>query len=93
MKGAARLQFEDGVVEMKLGDFINIPAFYVFPKGAQKQPALLHLHGGGQRVFLHEVAKNSVMPHLGLPARIRCIKGASCFRKPTKHGNYVNLMS
>lgn len=27
LKGAARLQFEDGMVEMKLGDFINIPAF------------------------------------------------------------------
>ena len=26
LKGAARLQFEDGVVEMKLGDFVNIPA-------------------------------------------------------------------
>jgi cupin 2 domain-containing protein len=27
LKGAARLQFEDGTVEMKVGDFINIPAF------------------------------------------------------------------
>jgi cupin 2 domain-containing protein len=27
LKGAARLQFEDGTVEMKPGDFINIPAF------------------------------------------------------------------
>ena len=27
LKGAARLQFEDGVIEMKVGDFINIPAF------------------------------------------------------------------
>ena len=26
LKGAARLRFEDGVVEMKPGDFINIPA-------------------------------------------------------------------
>jgi cupin 2 domain-containing protein len=26
LKGAARLQFEDGTVEMKAGDFINIPA-------------------------------------------------------------------
>jgi cupin 2 domain-containing protein len=26
LKGAARLQFEDGLVEMKVGDFINIPA-------------------------------------------------------------------
>ena len=26
LKGAARLQFEDGPVEMKPGDFINIPA-------------------------------------------------------------------
>ena len=27
LKGVARLQFEDGTVEMKVGDFINIPAF------------------------------------------------------------------
>ncbi len=27
LKGAARLQFEDGTVEMKPGDFISIPAF------------------------------------------------------------------
>lgn len=26
LKGAARLQFEDGEVEMKVGDFVNIPA-------------------------------------------------------------------
>ena len=26
LKGAARLQFEDGEVEMKVGDFINIPS-------------------------------------------------------------------
>jgi len=27
LKGAAKLQFEDGTIEMKTGDFINIPAF------------------------------------------------------------------
>ena len=27
LKGAARLQFEDRMVEMKTGDFVNIPAF------------------------------------------------------------------
>ena len=27
LKGAARLQFEDAMVEMQSGDFINIPAF------------------------------------------------------------------
>lgn len=27
LKGAARLQFEDGMIEMKVGDHINIPAF------------------------------------------------------------------
>ncbi len=26
LKGAARLRFEEGIVEMKLGDFLNIPA-------------------------------------------------------------------
>ncbi len=33
----------------------RMAAFYAFPKGAKKQPALLHLHGGGQRAFLNEV--------------------------------------
>jgi cupin 2 domain-containing protein len=27
LKGSARLEFEDGTVEMKAGDFLNIPAF------------------------------------------------------------------
>ncbi len=27
LKGAARLQFEDGMIEMKVGDFVNIRAF------------------------------------------------------------------
>jgi cupin 2 domain-containing protein len=27
LKGAARLRFEDGVVEMKTGDYVNIPAY------------------------------------------------------------------
>jgi site-specific DNA recombinase len=31
------------------------------------------------------------LPHRGLPARIRCIKGASCPEKPTKHGNFRQL--
>jgi mannose-6-phosphate isomerase-like protein (cupin superfamily) len=26
LKGAARIRFEDGIVEMKVGDFVNIPA-------------------------------------------------------------------
>ena len=33
----------------------RMAAFYGFPKGSQKVPGLLHLHGGGQRAFLHEV--------------------------------------
>jgi cupin 2 domain-containing protein len=27
LKGAARLQFEDGMIEIKVGEFMNIPAF------------------------------------------------------------------
>lgn len=53
----------DGIVfryvTFHVGDFKGQPArmaaFYAFPKGAQKVAALLHLHGGGQRAFLHEV--------------------------------------
>lgn len=33
----------------------RIAGFYAFPKGEKKLPALLHIHGGGQRAFLHEV--------------------------------------
>jgi hypothetical protein len=33
----------------------RMAAFYGFPKGSENGPGLLHLHGGGQRAFLHEV--------------------------------------
>jgi hypothetical protein len=33
----------------------RMAAFYGFPKRGRKLPGLLHLHGGGQRAFLHEV--------------------------------------
>ena len=33
----------------------RMAGFFAFPKGAKKLPGLLHLHGGGQRAFLHEV--------------------------------------
>ena len=32
-----------------------LAAFFAFPKGAKNLPGLFHLHGGGQRAFLHEV--------------------------------------
>ncbi|QDU25866.1 Acetyl xylan esterase (AXE1) [Anatilimnocola aggregata] len=54
---------KDGIVyryvTYRIGTFKDKPArmaaFYAFPKGASKLPGLLHLHGGGQRAFLHEV--------------------------------------
>ena len=33
----------------------RLAAFYAFPKDRQQLPGLLHLHGGGQRAFQHEV--------------------------------------
>lgn len=46
-------------VTFHIGTFKNQPArmagFYAFPKNGQKLPGLLHIHGGGQRAFLHEV--------------------------------------
>ena len=53
----------DGViyryVTYHVGTFKGKPArmaaFYGLPKGAQNVPGLLHVHGGGQRAFLHEV--------------------------------------
>jgi len=54
---------KDGIVyryvTYHIGTFKGKPArmaaFLGFPKGARKLPGLLHLHGGGQRAFLHEV--------------------------------------
>jgi len=37
----------------------RMAAFYGFPKGGKKLPAILHLHGGGQRAFLHQVETNA----------------------------------
>lgn len=46
-------------VTYHIGVFKNKPArmaaFYGFPKNARRSAGLLHLHGGGQRAFLHEV--------------------------------------
>lgn len=54
---------KDGIVyryvTFHIGAFKGKPArmaaFYAFPKGRKDLPALLHMHGGGQRAFLHEV--------------------------------------
>ncbi len=54
---------KDGIVyryiTYHIGTFKGKPArmaaFYAFPTAAKKLPALLHMHGGGQRAFLHEV--------------------------------------
>lgn len=37
------------------GQPARMAAFYAFPQGGTKLPGLLHMHGGGQRAFLHEV--------------------------------------
>ncbi|MFP6647903.1 MAG: hypothetical protein VB817_00490, partial [Pirellulaceae bacterium] len=37
------------------GQEARMAAFYAFPTGAKSVPGLIHLHGGGQRAFLHEV--------------------------------------
>jgi len=37
------------------GKAARMAGFFAFPKGAKELPGLLHLHGGGQRAFLHEV--------------------------------------
>ncbi len=46
-------------VTFHIGTFKGTPArmaaFYAFPEGGKNLPALLHMHGGGQRAFLHEV--------------------------------------
>ncbi len=54
---------KDGIVyryvTFHIGNFKAKPArmagFFGFATGAKKLPGLLHLHGGGQRAFLHEV--------------------------------------
>ncbi|MEZ6139153.1 MAG: acetylxylan esterase [Zavarzinella sp.] len=42
-------------IGMFKGKSAQMAAFYAFPKGTKKTAALMHLHGGGQRAFLHEV--------------------------------------
>ena len=47
-------------VRFLVGTFKGVPArmtaIYGFPAGArEKLPAVMHIHGGGQRAFLHEV--------------------------------------
>ena len=37
------------------GQKARMAAFYAFPTGGKDLPAVLHMHGGGQRAFLHEV--------------------------------------
>jgi len=37
------------------GQEARMAAFYAFPTGAKSVPGLIHLHGGGQRAFQHEV--------------------------------------
>ena len=37
------------------GEPARMAAYYAIPKDGTKLPALLHMHGGGQRAFLHEV--------------------------------------
>lgn len=54
---------EDGIriryVTYHIGTFkdtkARMAAFYAFPQGGMKLPALMHMHGGGQRAFLDEV--------------------------------------
>lgn len=54
---------KDGIayrhVTFHIGAFKGKPArmaaFFGFSKGAKNLPGLLHIHGGGQRAFLHEV--------------------------------------
>lgn len=37
------------------GEPARMAGFYAFPQTGSRLPGLLHLHGGGQRAFLHEV--------------------------------------
>ena len=37
------------------GKKARMAAFYAFPTGGKGLPGVLHMHGGGQRAFLHEV--------------------------------------
>ena len=39
------------------GKSARMAGFYGFPEGERDLPSLMHLHGGGQRAFLHEVKR------------------------------------
>lgn len=53
---------EDGLVVRNLrylvgtfkGKKARMAAFHAYPKGGKNLPGILHMHGGGQRAFLHE---------------------------------------
>lgn len=65
---------KDGIayryVTFHIGTFKGKPArmaaFYAFPNGAKKLPALLQLHGGGQRAFTKEVEFYAKRGYCGL---------------------------
>ncbi|MEQ8790842.1 MAG: acetylxylan esterase [Pirellulaceae bacterium] len=54
-KGAITYRYVTYHIGTFKGEPARMAAFYAFPTGAEKLPGLLHLHGGGQRAFLHEV--------------------------------------
>ena len=58
------------VIRYQVGVFKGAPsrvaAFYAFPKGAQKLPAILDLHGGGQSASLDHVITSARRGYAGL---------------------------
>ena len=48
------------------GQKSRVAAFYGFPKSDKKLPALMHLHGGGQRAFIHTVKEAVKYGYVGL---------------------------
>lgn len=48
------------------GQKSRLAAYYAFPSSDHKLPAVLHLHGGGQRAFLHEIREAAEYGFVGL---------------------------
>ena len=68
LKGAARLQFEDAMIEMKPGDFINIPAFkkHRVEWTTPDEPTIwLGVRYGDQPAHIHSSEAQGMGAHLG----------------------------
>jgi len=64
--GAVTYRYVTFAIGTFKGQKARMAAFYAFPTGAQKLPAILQLHGGGQRASIESVTHAAVNGYAGL---------------------------